>query len=570
MEVFFVRKLKKLVALGTVMMLFVSPVSALGEGQRGDVESQVVDSMMSVPAPMEQKELTKRDLEAIDYTKIILKDYFNYEPKNEDFIIDVYYSSDYSQEQYPKDNSMRDNISVNFMPKDENVIGGAYVSYYQDDKDVMSASVMNIDYEAKRIISKEKGLELSKNFLQEKAKVDLADFKYKSYDEADYNSDYMMADYYFQRVEQGIEVDFDFASASVDLSTGKVVSFYKNISKGIKFPSAEPKLDPNEALEIVKANFTAELRYMTAPNNEKRAIPVYLIDTFLGETVDAHTKQIYSMGGPVRIEKFNKTDEEIKALTKDVKPIDIKIENKGQAVEVANRLVKSFYSVELTPIVEDYGGEPNYIYVSYKDYKKKMEYYVSLNIGDNKNVYVSRMPMYEEGMEYDYDQTTQKAVISYNQAYDIAIKQLARIMTPEEIKLIDFGQQNYIYEPYQENQIEYYFNFPKKVNGIIFPEEFVDVRVNGITKEVESISLFWDNAKTFDSLDNIIKPEAANAKFLSDKTMELRYTMDYNETQKTGNAVIKLIYNMVPKNGEYKGNNIDAKTGNFIDYPMMN
>ena len=52
--------------------------------------------------------------------------------------------------------------------------------------------------------------------------------------------------------------------------------------------------------------------------------------------------------------------------------------------------------------------------------------------------------------------------------------------------------------------------------------------------------------------------------------MELRYTMDYNETQKTGNAVIKLIYNMVPKNGEYKGNNIDAKTGNFIDYPMMN
>ena len=163
------RKLKKLVALGTVMMLFVSPVSALGEGQRGDVESQVVDSMMSVPASMEQRELTKRDLEAIDYTKIILKDYFNYEPKNEDFIIDVYYSSDYSQEQYPKDNSMRDNISVNFMPKDENVIGGAYVSYYQDDKDVMSASVMDIDYAAQRIISKEKGLELSKNFLQEKA-----------------------------------------------------------------------------------------------------------------------------------------------------------------------------------------------------------------------------------------------------------------------------------------------------------------------------------------------------------------------------------------------------------------
>ena len=66
MEVFFVRKLKKLVALGTVMMLFVSPVSALGEGQRGDVESQVVDSMMSVPAPIEQKKKKKRDLEAID------------------------------------------------------------------------------------------------------------------------------------------------------------------------------------------------------------------------------------------------------------------------------------------------------------------------------------------------------------------------------------------------------------------------------------------------------------------------------------------------------------------------
>lgn len=41
--------------------------------------------------------------------------------------------------------------------------------------------------------------------------------------------------------------------------------------------------------------------------------------------------------------------------------------------------------------------------------------------------------------------------------------------------------------------------------------------------------------KTFDSLEGLIKPEQAIEKFLSDKSMQLRYTQDYNQTQKQVN-----------------------------------
>lgn len=561
-------KLKKLVALGTVMTLFVSPMAVFADTQTVDTDKQIMDTKIVAPGSMDQRVLTKRDLEAIEYAKSMLKDYFNYEPNKDKLIMDVYYSSDYSDEEYSKGKNYRENVSVSFMPKDDNVVGGAYISYYEDNKEIVSASITNIDYEAKRKISKEKGKEIADKFLKEKTKLDLSGFKYKAYDEGPYNQDFVISDYYYQRIEKGVEFDADYASASVDLSTGEVVSFYKNFSKGITFPDIKPDLTANEALDIVKDKFSTQLRYVTSLTDEKRVIPVYSIDTSYCEAVDAHTKQLYSFGGPIKIEKINKTKEQVEALVKDITPVEINAQNKGQAVEVANNLMKAIYGVELTPILEENGGDPNYLYVSYKDNKAKMEYFVSMEIPDKKALFINKSPMYIEGMEDGYYQADQKPVISYKEAYDIAIKELAKI-APEEMKAVDFEQVNYIYEPNQDNQIEYYFNFPRKVEGVVFQEEYLDVRVNAVTKSVESMSVFWDKTKTFDSIKNVIKPEDAVSKFISDKTMELRYTMDYTETQKTGNPVIKLIYSMVAKDGDYKGNFIDAKTGKYIEYPMV-
>ena len=124
---------------------------------------------------------------------------------------------------------------------------------------------------------------------------------------------------------------------------------------------------------------------------------------------------------------------------------------------------------------------------------------------------MGRMPMYIEGMPYDMP-TNQKPVINYKQAYEMAIKELAKI-APEQLKQVDFEQVNYVYDSNPYTPAEYYFTFPRKVESAEFQEQFIDIRINGVTKTVESMGIYWDDKKTFDSLEGLIKPEQAMEKF---------------------------------------------------------
>ncbi len=560
-------KYKKIIALSIMTAMLTSPVITFADSNIISIDKETLDSNSIVPAVIEQKELSKRDYEAIDYAKQVMKNYFGYDLKEENHILDVFYSSDYNEEQFSKDKNFRENVSVSFLPKDESGGPGAYVSYYEDTKEIISVSNMNIDYEAEKKITKKEGKNIAEEFLNEKTNLDLAQFTYKVFEEAPYDPNYVMGDYYYQRIHDGVEYDGDFISVTVDLSTGKVVSFYQNYSKDLDFPSSKPKLTADEALDIAKSKFATELRYITSPANEKLAMPVYLVDTAFGEAVDAHTKSIYSYSGPVTIEKFNPTEDEIKALTKDIEAIDFNPKNKGQAVEVANRLVKEIYNIDLAPKVEYNDYDPNNIYITYKDTKEMVEYYVSMNLSSDKVLFVGKMPIYMEGMPYDA-QPNQKAEITYEQAYEIAIKELAKIAA-EQLDEVDFEQVNYIYESNPYTPAEYYFTFPRKVGEAEFQENFIDIRINGISKTVEAIGIYWDESKKFETIEDIIKPEQAMGKFLSDKSMQLRYTIDYNETQKTGKQTIKLIYALISKDGHYSGSYIDAKTGQYLEYPPI-
>ena len=125
-------------------------------------------------------------------------------------------------------------------------------------------------------------------------------------------------------------------------------------------------------------------------------------------------------------------------------------------------LLKEVYGVELTPKVEYSEYDPNNVYVTYKDTKAKLEYYVSINISDNKVLFMGRMPMYIEGMSYDMP-TNQKPVINYKQAYEMAIKELAKI-APEQLKQVDFEQVNYVYDS-KTNTEKYELRFYQLKNG---------------------------------------------------------------------------------------------------------
>lgn len=80
------KKYKKLIALSMMTAMLTSPAISFADSNMAGMDNGVLDSKLTVPAVIEQRELTKRDLEAIDYAKAIMKDYFGTELKSEDYI----------------------------------------------------------------------------------------------------------------------------------------------------------------------------------------------------------------------------------------------------------------------------------------------------------------------------------------------------------------------------------------------------------------------------------------------------------------------------------------------------
>ena len=70
------KKYKKLIALSMMTAMLTSPAISFADSNMAGMDNGVLDSKLTVPAVIEQRELTKRDLEAIDYAKAIMKDYF--------------------------------------------------------------------------------------------------------------------------------------------------------------------------------------------------------------------------------------------------------------------------------------------------------------------------------------------------------------------------------------------------------------------------------------------------------------------------------------------------------------
>ncbi len=550
---------KKLIAFGMMTAMLTTPLASFAVGENNQVATQGGKAEMSVEQTA-QNALSKKELAAADYAKTVIKDYFGYDLKTDDYIIDVYFSSENNLVGY----GIRNTVSVGFTSKKDD-FSGFYIAYYEDNKEVNNVSKVSA-YTAKRKITVANGLEIAQKFLKEKTDLDLSQFKQKSFTDYPADEEYPVEDYYYQRVHNGIEYDEDHISVGVDLSTGEVVYFYKGYTKNATFPDSTPALTAQEALDIAKAKFKTELVYVTSGDG-KQAVPAYEINTGFSDAVDAKTKDMHMFGETPTIEKISKTQKEIADLTKDAKGIEFKIGNKGQAVETANKIIKEIYGIELEPNVEYSEDNDNYVHISYTDKKNKTVYYVSMNVSDERFFNFGKAPMYEDGEPYPYTEN-QKSVMSYKQAYDMAIRELAKI-APEYLNQVDVEQARYTYPSDSSyDYSSYYFMFPRKVGELKFDQDYIDIEINGATKTVESMGISWSDNMKFASLDGIITPEKAVEKFLSNKTMELRYTNDYIQTKKTGAPVVKLIYMLTSKNADDNWGYIDAKTGNFMQIYM--
>ncbi len=105
----------------------------------------------------------------------------------------------------------------------------------------------------------------------------------------------------------------------------------------------------------------------------------------------------------------------------------------------------------------------------------------------------------------------------------------------------------------------YRYNFQRVENGIDFPDNTVNVRVNGVTGQVELLSINWlydvkiPNAKT-----KVTKDEAAKI-IANNLNMDLNYRINYYHTYREGESINEKAFLVYQPDKSYIS--VDARTG---------
>ncbi len=140
-------------------------------------------------------------------------------------------------------------------------------------------------------------------------------------------------------------------------------------------------------------------------------------------------------------------------------------------------------------------------------------------------------------------------------------EELVKKLHPNKInstELLDEYQNN-LYRPVYNNDI-YSFYFMRKVDGIDFQDNGMQVQIDKNTLKVRYFSLEWDTAIPIPDSKKAIKVDAAKKIYAEKLGLELAYQMIYPNP--TGDPKLILVYTQKNSN-----NPIDALTGEIITQP---
>lgn len=142
-----------------------------------------------------------------------------------------------------------------------------------------------------------------------------------------------------------------------------------------------------------------------------------------------------------------------------------------------------------------------------------------------------------------------------------AAEELAKRLHPDKFKeteLMD-AYENNLYRPYYIDD-SYSFNFIRKINGIDFQDNFIQIQVDKNTLKIRSFSLDWDTVIPIPDSKRAINKDTAKKIYEEKLGIELAYQIIYPNA--AGDPKLILVYNQ--KNANYR---IDAITGEIITQP---
>lgn len=392
-------------------------------------------------------------------------------------------------------------------------------------------------------------------------------------DNSSYESKYIYDtnsyNFYFIRKVNGLDFQGNGVNISINKNTLEINNYSFIWTKGA-LPDATKIISIENAKKVFNERNGIELAYIItydqkAKNNTTKLVFVMKngnrpIDAITGEIVNyGYYNTLYDMGGAgdakVAKEAAVLTPEEAQAIKNTDKFI-----TKEQALEIARKYapLKANHKLENASLYTDYNGTTanwNFSW-NYNNPDKKEYSYINISIeaisGEVRNL-----------SKYDnvVDNATANGEPKYNmeKSKELAEKFLSMI-APEK-----FAQTEYRYDIYQNNNIEkpayYNFNFIRKVNGIPFPGNSLNVNVNTYTGEITSYYRNWMDLE-FPPSDNPLSIDEAYEALYKNAEFKLKYINHYDYTLKyPNNMITKLVYSFDDFSGM-----LDSKTGALLDY----
>ena len=296
--------------------------------------------------------------------------------------------------------------------------------------------------------------------------------------------------------------------------------------------------------------------------NRKRIFSILLSSALMfTSTTSAFAKAVTNAQPPATPIVVTNTVE-IKTTTNSEEEKNVKI-SKEKAKEIAKATIKDYFNMEIDESkftqrinlnTSNYNGKQNSSWnINWEMYNMEK----SINIGVTLNAETGEVT---QASNYDRKINEENAVPT------ITVKQAEKISDDfiKKVQLKRFNESN----KKNYNNLSYYgsanysFSYVRKVNGIEFEGNNINVEIDGVKGQVVSYYCNWDETLKFPEIKGIVDSNTAAEAFKSEANVNLRYAaFVQNYAYYDNKRDIKLLY--APEFN--KGNVLDAKDGKIMD-----
>jgi hypothetical protein len=438
-------------------------------------------------------------------------------------------------------------------------------------------------------ITQDRAKEVAEAFMKKVNPEKLADVKLMDDSMNKYGyGDYHPVNYSFnyQRQVNGVTLEGDFVRVEIDGVKGNVLSYESRWSENLQLPTPNGIIEKAKAEEIFRKQTEMKLMYINYRSKydyEFQSNAVKLVYN-MGESgygsIDAKT------GAVIDYSNLENQIVEIKDLTPEQRAEWLKKarEAKPEAAEIDSIRAQEVILEKLKAV---YGQEYKLDYLTYEENKDNYEtsgrkawranFYREVDgkrTDEGGSVTIDALTegliaiyRYDGGYKYDEEFTPK---LTWAEAYNVAVETAAKYF-PDKIKNIKTEMRHVVYKQYidgkEMSEREYYFNFPRLANGIVYGNDNINISIDAKTGSLRQISGRWTDKMDFPSPSVAMKADEAEDIIFEKFKPELVYAVTPNNKPESKlPPEYKLIYRLKSINTPYMSGNIDAVTGKLVNY----